>query len=165
MPEPLSTERLTEIERTVPRGYPAPWSVEPKFDGDDSGDVLRGWLIGYDRSHVAPGLHDLCGLVATVPDYGEGLAGFIASARTVVPELMAEVRRLAGLLALALEHLEACPAPDIAHGWDLCPHGEKWPCKATKAAWQLRGLDEQAQITAAVEAAQAVWAREAEVSS
>ena len=79
-------------------------------------------------------------------------------------DLLAEVDRQAGLLALALEHLEACPAPDIAHGWDLCPHGEKWPCKATKAAWQLRGLDEQEQVASAVEAAQAVWVREAEVS-
>lgn len=75
-------------------------------------------------------------------------------------DLLAEVDRQAGLLALALEHLAPCPPPDIAHGWDLCPHGEKWPCKATKAAWQLRGLDPDQQIVTVLDDVMRTWAQE-----
>lgn len=78
--------------------------------------------------------------------------------------LAGEVDRQAGLLALALEYLVACPPPDIAHGWDLCPHGETWPCKTTRAAWELRGLDAEEQRNAAFAAVRAAWARDAEVS-
>lgn len=90
MAEPMPARRLAEIRESIPATCPAPWTVEP--DEDDG--VLRGWLVGYDRSHVLPELRDKCGLVARVPDYGESLARFIANAITAVPDLLAEVERL-----------------------------------------------------------------------
>jgi hypothetical protein len=102
---PMSLARLREIEKTVPAGYSAPWTVDPI----DEDGVLRGWAVGYCRDGVAPELRELCGLVATVPDYGERLAEFIAQARTAVPELVAEVKRLTAVVDRLCAH--AFPAP------------------------------------------------------
>lgn len=90
MSEPMTARRFAEIRESVPASYPPPWTVEP----DDDDGVLRGWLVGYDRSDVLPELRDKCGLVARVPDYGEQLARFIADAVTAVPQLLDEVERL-----------------------------------------------------------------------
>lgn len=113
MPEPFTPRRLDAIERAIPGGYPAPWTAEPCF-GDEQRDVLRGWLVGYDRSHVRPDLRELCGLVATVPDYGEDLAKFIAAARTAVPEMAAEIRRLYALVDRLCDHDFPSPNPQDA---------------------------------------------------
>lgn len=50
-----------------------------------------------------------------------------------------------------------CPAPDVANGYDLCPThpGWPWPCYNTKAAWIAQGLDEKAEVKAAMDQAMA----------
>lgn len=110
MSEPFTPRTLDAIERAVPAGYAPPWTVEPWFDGEQQ-DVLRGWLIVHDRTYVAPELRELCGTVATVPDYGEALAKFIAAARTVVPGMAAEIRRLYALVDRLCDHEFPAPNP------------------------------------------------------
>lgn len=83
--EPMAPARLNEIELSIPEAYTAPWTVHPGDDGE--------WLVGYATTNP------LAGLVATVPDYGMYLAEFIATARTAIPELLAEVTRLRTELA------------------------------------------------------------------
>lgn len=80
----LTRQRLAEIADRIPHGYPGPWTVTPAKNGDGGLD----WLIGYPTDNPD------AGLVATVPDYGEGLAEFIAHARQDVVDLLAEVHRL-----------------------------------------------------------------------
>ena len=111
MSEPFTPRTLDAIERAVPAGYAPPWTVEPWFDGEQR-DVLRGWLVGYDRTGIAPELRDLCGTVATVPDYGESLAQFIAAARTAVPAMAAEIRRLYALVDRLCDHQFPAPVGD-----------------------------------------------------
>lgn len=111
MSEPFTPRTLDAIERAVPAGYAPPWTVEPWFDGEQQ-DVLRGWLIVHDRTGVAPELRDLCGTVATVPDHGEALAKFIAAARTVVPGMAAEIRRLYTLVDKLCDHHFPAPTGD-----------------------------------------------------
>ena len=36
--------------------------------------------------------------------------------------------------------LNECPPPDVYGGYDLCPHGQPWPCATTKARWLARGV-------------------------
>ena len=86
-PQPLSDERLAEIAATSPH-YEGPWTYDLDDDGLD-------WVVLY------PSNTPLAGRVATVPDYGEYLAEFIAGARTAVPELLAEVKRLRAVEAAA----------------------------------------------------------------
>jgi hypothetical protein len=59
--------------------------------------------------------------------------------------------RLAGFA----EQLQPCPPPDLAAGFDLCPcgTGSAWPCRRTRAAWAVRGLNRQAEIRRALDAA------------
>ena len=71
--------RLKEIE-----GYEGPWSI------GSTGEDEHVWLVGYPADHPAGGL------IATVPDYGYDLAEFIAHARTDIPALLDEGRRLRG---------------------------------------------------------------------
>jgi len=71
---------LDAIRRTIPAVYDGPWYVQLDDDGR--------WKVGY------PTDNPKAGRVATVPDYGEQLAEFIAAARTAVPALLAEVERL-----------------------------------------------------------------------
>lgn len=78
---PVSDERLEEIRRSIPTVYGPPWTARPNWNDDT-------WTVRYATENP------LAGLVATVPDYGENLADFIATARTAVPELLAEVERL-----------------------------------------------------------------------
>jgi hypothetical protein len=53
--------------------------------------------------------------------------------------------------------LRACPPPDIAGGFDQCPHGT-WPCVITQAVWLAQGRDRDQEVAAAGQAA----ARQAE---
>jgi hypothetical protein len=59
--------------------------------------------------------------------------------------------RLAGFAA----QLPPCPPPDIAGGFDLCPcgTGSVWPCRRTRAAWVVRGLDRQTEVRRGLDAA------------
>jgi hypothetical protein len=51
-------------------------------------------------------------------------------------------------LAQIADCIHPCPPPDMAGGYDQCPHGT-WPCPAMKAAWLARGLDRGKQVRAA----------------
>jgi hypothetical protein len=79
---------LTAIAGRVPEWYAAPWTYD--FEGDQ-------WWVGYATDNP------LAGLIATVPDYGERLAEFIAHAREDIPALLAEVQRLTAELAAMTE--------------------------------------------------------------
>lgn len=83
-PTPLSAEREQEIRNSIPTVYSPPWTIEPIEDG--------AWRVLYATDHP------LAGLVCEVPDYGEHLAEFIAAARAAVPELLAELDRVRGVL-------------------------------------------------------------------
>lgn len=142
----FNPKRLDQIERSVPYGYDPPWTVEPWFD-DEQRDVLRGWLIVHDRTGVAPELRDLCGTVASVPDYGEVLATFIAAARTAVPQMAAEIRRLYALVDRLCDHDFPAPAGD-PDGPEYGP-GDCTRCGTTYQQYDF-GLGER--IAAAFEA-------------
>jgi hypothetical protein len=73
----MTTERLQEIENAANEATAGPWGV------DKYGDVC----LAYDDEHD---IFELCG---TIDD-----AEFIALARTAVPELLEEVKRLRGEL-------------------------------------------------------------------
>lgn len=75
---PKREQRLEDIRRSIPTSYAGPWTVHPDTTDDQ-------WRISYATKNP------LAGLVATVPDYGENLAHFIAETRVDVPWLMAEL--------------------------------------------------------------------------
>ncbi|GAA0970002.1 hypothetical protein GCM10009555_018150 [Acrocarpospora macrocephala] len=85
MNESLPDDRLAEIQTTIPESYDPPWTYQP---GEDANGYLV-WLVASHSGEV---------LIATVPDYGEQLAQFIADARASMPQLVAEVVRLRALL-------------------------------------------------------------------
>lgn len=43
-----------------------------------------------------------------------------------------------------VDALQPCPVPDAAAGADSCKH-DAWPCRLTVLAWQIRGLDPDAE--------------------
>lgn len=107
--EPLDLE---EIRASIPAEYEAPWTVQPGVDHE--GHLV--WHVLYDTTNPD------AGLVATLPDYAEGLAEFIAHARTVVPHLLSRLRAaetaLATLRAMPIEErryvvvTDACSDPE-----------------------------------------------------
>lgn len=111
---------LDAVEARVPDGYDAPWRVEPSESGE--------WLVAYATDCPQ------AGLVATVPDYGWTLAEFIAAARSDVPTLTAEVRRLRAVLDAArctdpgpaptTYALPPEPPPEVTELWDA--DGARW---------------------------------------
>lgn len=82
--QPLTPEELAEIEAGIPAIYGAPWTTEPGTD--EHGHLV--WHVRYATDNPD------AGLVATLPDYAEHLAEFTAAARTNVPRLLREVKRL-----------------------------------------------------------------------
>lgn len=58
----------------------------------------------------------------------------------------AQLEQLEQRLAEVAKRISACPAPNIADGYDRCPtHGDRWPCPETIAVWLARGLDPRAE--------------------
>ena len=110
---------LAAIEARMPAVYDGPWYVQPADDGR--------WLVGY------PTDNPKAGLIATVPDYGEHLAEFIAAARTDVPALVAEVRRLRAA-RVAAEPLIGEPGPEVTRVYD--DEGDMWV--RSPQGWRLR---------------------------
>lgn len=68
-----------------------------------------------------------------------------------------EVTGLRALVIRSLAYIEPCPPPDVANGWDGCAHGA-WPCGRTRLAWELRGLDPDAEQNRAMAPARAAMA-------
>jgi hypothetical protein len=140
MTTPLTPDQLAAIAARVPEGYDSPWTVSPETDAD--GALV--WHVSYatDNPHA--------GHVAEVPDYGEVLAEFIAAARSDIPALLAEVKRLreqrAALIALHTGE-ELVPG-----GFYYCLHctpddgndNIPWPCASLRAVGvthdEARGL-------------------------
>ena len=105
---------LDAIRRRIPTCL-APWYVE--YD-----EPAGKWLIGY------PTANPLAGLIATVPDYGEQLAEFIAHARTDVPALVEQVAALAAELErvrAVVERIRDCH--DDGREGVCC--GQAYPCE------------------------------------
>ncbi|MFF3848022.1 hypothetical protein [Streptomyces sp. NPDC002328] len=100
MTEPLSPEREQEIRESIPTVYGPPWTLHPNWEDGT-------WRVMYATDHP------LAGLVATVPDYGEHLAEFIATARAAVPELLAEIDRLRAELASEGQPMSASAIADL----------------------------------------------------
>lgn len=82
----LSEEELLAIESRANAATPGPWCYREQFieTGDDSGQ-----LLGVTMQRMEDGLDQLPGV---------DNAAFIAHARTDVPQLIAEIRRLQALL-------------------------------------------------------------------
>jgi hypothetical protein len=108
-PEGLSDERLAEIERRCAAATPGPWLVfccrpegQTLFHVEEH--VSPG--VALDRDYWDPGYcppTDEFGYFVDdehsgLPTYKAGQAAFIAHARSDVPALLAEVRRLRALL-------------------------------------------------------------------
>ncbi|OMI34472.1 hypothetical protein [Streptomyces sparsogenes] len=82
-PAPLSPEREQEIRETDPGDwYRAPWTTA-FVNGNGEADDPSYWRV------ISEGE-----TIATLPDFAEGLALFIADAREAVPELLAELGRV-----------------------------------------------------------------------
>jgi len=125
-PTPLSAEREQEIRESIPTVYGPPWTVHPDMDDDV-------WRVQYATDHP------LAGLVCEVPDYGAHLAEFIATARAAVPELLAEIGRLRGVLE-EIRHLHKDspmgPCPVCING-DAGPDEDPtvpYPCPTARLA-------------------------------
>lgn len=78
MTTPLTEEQLAELEALADAATPGPWGVY--HDIDDWYDVWADIAIKGDTRVSGPGI------------YAD--ASFIATARTAIPQLIAEVRRL-----------------------------------------------------------------------
>ena len=92
MSEPMSEERLAEIERRCEAATPGPW-LEHEWDTDGNMKPFRprdqGWLkIGDGKETVIQDM-DI--------SMGEHDAAFVMHSRTDIPALLAEVRRLRAL--------------------------------------------------------------------
>lgn len=100
----MTPEQLDAIKNRIPTTYGPPWTVD---DGtDDDGNLVWHVLYATDDPQA--------GLVATVPDYGQYLAEFLAAARADIPALVAEVERLR---AAGPAYVNA----DTGYHWLTCP--------------------------------------------
>lgn len=89
--EPLTDADLDRIEAEANAATPGPWMTTPDYEDP----------VIYVEADIDGGMF-ICGM----DSYREDDAHFIASARTNVPALVAEVRRLKRALTDALEGLE-----------------------------------------------------------
>lgn len=100
----MTDEELAEIEARAAKATPGPWVVAP-WDGDEGnvrltvtvGPDAGGWMVA-DGDWHGPG---------DAPHDREANAAFMAAARADVPALLAEVRRLQGVVAEQAKALEA----------------------------------------------------------
>lgn len=107
MSEPMSAERLDEIEEIVNAATPGPWGV---FHAQKR-QQLRDESPGFWVMEMAPD-GAAFGLTFGDAEFSEEDADFIASARQDVPDLVAEVRRLRlENRELALKVCERMPNP------------------------------------------------------
>lgn len=119
MTEHMSDNDLNRLEALANAATPGPWEAE----NDCGTGILSGMLGG--RPRMMP-----FGDVWTFAD-----AVFIAAARTAVPELIAEVRRLR-------ERLERCK-PYMDHWHDCRPRfGSQCPCGFDDAMSEMGASDE-----------------------
>lgn len=86
----MNEERLAELERLASVAKPRPWFVAWNGDGDVSGvmpdpDAIHDGEVFFARNLERSGFADDC--------------AYIVAACNAVPELLAEVRRLRGVLA------------------------------------------------------------------
>lgn len=116
MPTNLTAEQLAEWKRVCESATPGPWAVwdGPKYCGGGAdlciatGDGSDEWLANMDHrwnhfagSHNhhednhAPDAHcDICSFSDDITEEQRATAAFIATARTAMPALIAEVERL-----------------------------------------------------------------------
>lgn len=114
-----------------------------------AGKILEGLLVGTLReAGVETEMFDrriLGWLSRWDPEIVQVVIGCIERAhiagRRAVSE---ETTALRALAIRACACIEPCSPPDAADGVDSCEHGT-WPCKQTELAWQLRGLDVDAE--------------------
>lgn len=100
MSEPLTEQELAEMEARVRNASPGPWTRD---DGDWSPNHMvdaDGEVVVYDEG--APGTQD---------------AAFIAAARTDLPRLIAEVRRLRSFIDRMADMVEN-EEPEVDWIWD-----------------------------------------------
>lgn len=112
MNDRLTDEQLDAIDALTDAATAGPWRWNPgKPDspyGDDESGIETVARVGYDDGSEGPAEyvvsawgHDAWGLLVDEPD-----ADFIAASRTLVPQLVAELRRARSALDLALGALE-----------------------------------------------------------
>lgn len=114
----MTPEQLDEIEQRANRATEGPWvweATSPRMSGEQ-------WNLRISGKH---------GIRMVVSEYQHGPANakFITSARTDVPALVAEVRRLRGQIAAVKEALSGHPKCDryeesegISCGWKSAVH-------------------------------------------
>ncbi|WP_214103179.1 MazG-like family protein [Acrocarpospora catenulata] len=158
--ESMPPGRLAEIEATIPDGqFGDHWTFTPGEDANRKGI----WVVLDDDNQV----------IATVPmgdgdpDPGADLADFLAGARTAVPELAAEVRRLNGVVGFlgrelqrdAQKTVDAVRAEAAAESCDHSfpcqpPHGSVFnpgPCRHCGLPYLVaQGIDEMEEARRAL---------------
>lgn len=114
----MTPKQLDEIENRANRATEGPWvweATSPRMNGEQ-------WNL---RISDKPGIR----MVVSEYQHGPENAEFIAAARTDVPQLVAEVRRLQGQIAAVKEALSGHPKCDryedssgITCGWKRAVH-------------------------------------------
>jgi hypothetical protein len=107
MTTPLTPQQLDEIEQRANAATPGPWTTD-------------GWEIYQGGGSSAPDLMAWAGETCRADDYdgSRNDADFIAHARTDVPALLAEIRRLRAEVA----DFKEAQRLDWVHGQDRNPH-------------------------------------------
>jgi hypothetical protein len=86
----MTDDDLDELERLAAAATPGPWTA-PIRQEDDSGNIE--WWVGFQPLESRPGQYSRDSTVLSYED-----AAFITAARTAVPDLCREVRRLRAAL-------------------------------------------------------------------
>lgn len=134
MTEPMTADQLAEIQAVEDDTRYGPWLLRDALEGDGFPGNL--WVVSTD-----PNSDNEDGAYAVVVSIGDRNVGaFIEMARTAVPELLAEVKRLAGELDRANGSISAI------RGWatsrlEVLHHPQHVPHSSVHAA-QVAVLDD-----------------------
>lgn len=115
MAEPIPPQRLAEITTCERETRPGPWILADANDGDGTPPM---WVVATSEAE-----NDDCDWAVRIHVGDKRVGEFIAMARTAVPELLAEVDRLAARVAeleAAIGRLAKIPLHEHARHW--CAH-------------------------------------------
>lgn len=105
-------------------------------------------LAALTEARVTAGAYDrriLAWLAGWEPEVGQVVIGWVERAHCAGRHSVSEdVTMLRALALRACAYIEPCPPPYVVNGIGSCPHGS-WPCPQTELAWELRGLDAEAE--------------------
>jgi hypothetical protein len=126
-------------------------AAQASADRDLASKILEGLVLGSAReAGVELGAYDrrmIAWFATWEPEVVQVILGLIERAHIGGRRAAAaEATGLRALLYRSAAYIVPCPPPDVAAGvGTTCAHGASWPCSKTELAWEIRGLDVEAE--------------------